>query len=216
MSTAIKKREAPSPPLRELARKRHLVPFVKGVTSATKEGDSPRAMVVAYIDARATAIILDRIVGPANWAFQLLSAPLVKQGNDWIAHGRLTIRLDDGREVYREDIGAGDGDVETGGKGASSDAFKRCAVMFGVGRALYYLPQEWVPAEVKGRGKPQPTPEGMKQAIQKWRGLLDRPDADAPSVADALAAERAGDEAFAEDEDFAQALARGYANEEDE
>ena len=51
--------------------------------------------------------------------------------------------------IWRSD-GAGDTDFE-GAKGAFSDAFKRAAVRFGIGRYLYDLPSEWVEIESRGR-----------------------------------------------------------------
>lgn len=167
-----------TPALRELSRKRKLIPFVKAITSATNDKvDPPQTMLVAYVDSRAVEVILDEVVGPANWSFQLLSAPLMKQGNDWIAHGRLTIQID-GQAAYREDIGTGTETAEQGSKGASSDCFKRCAARFGVGRALYYLPKEWVDGKKNAKGKIFPTPAGEKQAIEKWKEILGRPDPD--------------------------------------
>ena len=38
-----------------------------------------------------------------------------------------------------------------GEKGRYSDAFKRAAVLWGVARYLYYLPNEWVALKPKGR-----------------------------------------------------------------
>ena len=46
--------------------------------------------------------------------------------------------------------GAGETDYE-GTKGQFSDAFKRAAVMWGIGRYLYALPNEWV--QIKPSGK---------------------------------------------------------------
>jgi hypothetical protein len=46
--------------------------------------------------------------------------------------------------------GAGDTDVE-GPKGALSDAFKRAAVLWGIGRYLYSLDSPWVALEARGR-----------------------------------------------------------------
>ena len=45
--------------------------------------------------------------------------------------------------------GAGDSDIEAE-KGAISDAFKRAAVMFGIGRYLYNLPNVWVECDEYG------------------------------------------------------------------
>ena len=49
----------------------------------------------------------------------------------------------DGEWVWRSN-GAGETQVEAE-KGQYSDAFKRAAVLWGIGRYLYYLPNVWVP-----------------------------------------------------------------------
>ena len=97
--------------------------------------DRGRALLLAYVDARAVQDRLDAIC-PDAWSFEIevipgAQAPTVK--------GRLTVL-----GVTREDIGeAGEGEYGTL-KAASSDALKRCAVQFGIGRYLYDLPKQWV------------------------------------------------------------------------
>ncbi len=51
--------------------------------------------------------------------------------------------------VWKAD-GAGQSDIEAE-KGALSDAFKRAAVRWGIGRYLYHLPSPWVEIEKRGR-----------------------------------------------------------------
>ncbi|GGM08607.1 single-stranded DNA-binding protein DdrA [Deinococcus aerophilus] len=97
--------------------------------------DRSRALMLSYVDARAVQDRLDAIC-PDAWSFEIevvtgAAMPTVK--------GRLTVL-----GVTREDIGeAGDGALATL-KAASSDALKRCAVQFGIGRYLYDLPKQWV------------------------------------------------------------------------
>jgi hypothetical protein len=68
--------------------------------------------------------------------------------------------------------GAGDTDIEAE-KGAISDAFKRAAVLFGIGRYLYNLPNEWVAIDEYKKIKQVPqlpvwaTPEGFDAIINK-------------------------------------------------
>jgi len=71
--------------------------------------------------------------------------------------------------------GAGDTDVEAE-KGAISDAFKRAAVLFGIGRYLYNIPNTWVHIKAQGKsyvleGTPNlpdwATPEGFDAIIEK-------------------------------------------------
>ena len=93
---------------------------------------------LAYIDARDVMQRLDDVVGPENWqdtfretsSGRVLAQLHIRIGDDWI------IKTD----------GAGDTKVE-GEKGAISDAFKRAAVKWGVGRYLYDLPTVDSPQE---------------------------------------------------------------------
>ena len=101
---------------------------------ATFNKERSRALLLAYVDARAVQDRLDAIC-PDGWSFELevvagAVSPTVK--------GRLSVL-----GVIREDIGeAGEGERGTL-KAAASDALKRCAVQFGIGRYLYDLPRQW-------------------------------------------------------------------------
>lgn len=108
--------------------------------SMNKDGTS--AMALAYIDARDVMDRLDAVCGPSNWQ------------DRYEFHGPrtvcyLSIRIDD--EWITKADGAGDSDVEAE-KGAISDALKRAAVKWGIGRYLYALPAPWVPCESYERG----------------------------------------------------------------
>ena len=61
---------------------------------------------------------------------------------------RIGIKIDN-EWVWRSN-GAGETQVE-GEKGKFSDAFKRAAVLWGVGRYLYYLDNTWVKIKPQGR-----------------------------------------------------------------
>lgn len=89
-------------------------------------------MTFSYIDARAVAQRLDDTVGPGEWEFTCSVIP----GSD-IVKGHLAIR-DGDRWVVREDHGYPNSDQDDEPiKAATSDALKRCAVLFGIGRHLY-------------------------------------------------------------------------------
>lgn len=105
--------------------------------------------VLAFIDARAVMDRLDEVVGPARWRDSYRAGP----------DGGLICRLEillDGQWIPKEDA-AENTDVEAV-KGGISDAFKRAAVKWGIGRYLYRLgqtretiklgPNEWA----NGRG----------------------------------------------------------------
>jgi hypothetical protein len=96
--------------------------------------DKNKGMALAYIDARDVMRRLDDVCGPAGW-----------QARYPHANGKTICEIGikvDGEWVWKAN-GAGDTDIEAE-KGAISDAFKRAAVMWGVGRYLYDLPSPWV------------------------------------------------------------------------
>jgi len=97
--------------------------------------DKTKCIALAYVDARDVMKRLDEVVGPENW----------KDSYEEFASGRLIctlyIRID-GEWIGKSD-GAGDSAIE-GAKGGISDALKRAAVRWGIGRYLYYLPTKWV------------------------------------------------------------------------
>lgn len=85
-------------------------------------------MTFRYVDARTVAQRLDDILTPDGWSFTWTHIP-----GEAIVHGHLEIG-----GVVREDAGYPNSDRdEEPMKAAVSDALKRCAVLFGVGRHLY-------------------------------------------------------------------------------
>ena len=103
--------------------------------------DKTRGMALAYIDARDVMDRLDAVVGPAGWQCEYPHAEAKTVC-------RLAIKI--GREWVWKADGAGDTDYEAE-KGALSDAFKRAAVRWGIGRYLYDIPSPWVAVEQKGK-----------------------------------------------------------------
>lgn len=105
-------------------------------------GDKSKGMALAYIDARAVMDRLDSICGPAHW-----------QCNYTPANGMLLcnigIHFPGGNWTWKSD-GAGSTDFEAE-KGMASDAFKRAAVRFGIGRYLYDMDTPWVLIEPAGK-----------------------------------------------------------------
>ncbi|MDR9813064.1 Rad52/Rad22 family DNA repair protein [Rhizobium hidalgonense] len=99
--------------------------------------DGTKAMALAYIDARDVMDRLDDVCGSENWQDRYEF-----HGTRTICY--LSIRVD-GEWVTKAD-GAGDSDVEAE-KGAISDALKRAAVKWGIGRYLYSIVTPWVPCE---------------------------------------------------------------------
>ena len=102
------------------------------VGSTTK--DKAKGMALAYIDARTVMDRLDAVCGPSGWQ------------NRYVLNGTKTvceIGIKCGDEWVWKSDGAGDSDIEAE-KGALSDAFKRAAVRWGIGRYLYNLKSPWV------------------------------------------------------------------------
>lgn len=85
-----------------------------------------------YITARTAMNRLDAVLGPENWWDQYTAG-------ETSVECRLTVRLPDGSTVTKVDAGAYAGMSDQGDddKSGYSDAFKRAAVKFGVGRELY-------------------------------------------------------------------------------
>jgi hypothetical protein len=103
--------------------------------SLTKDGT--KAMALAYIDARDVMERLDDVCGPDGWQCDYPHA-----GAKTVC--RIGIKIGD--EWVWKSNGAGDSDIEAE-KGALSDAFKRAAVLWGIGRYLYSIESPWVPCE---------------------------------------------------------------------
>ena len=103
--------------------------------------DKTRALAVAYIDARTVMDRLDQVVGPGNWSdgYRLVSA------GDGEFAVECTLSL---FGVSKSDIGVADeeddGSQASPSKSAYSDALKRAAVKWGIGRYLYRIPKQWV------------------------------------------------------------------------
>lgn len=84
-----------------------------------------------YIDARYVMDTLDRVIGYANWQDEY--RPDARSDDGMVC--RLGINIEDEGWVWKEDVGT-TSTIE-GTKGSYSDAFKRAAVKWGIGRDLY-------------------------------------------------------------------------------
>ncbi len=144
--------------------------------------DQSKALAVAYIDARCVIDRLNAVVGLAGWqdAYDLLPDGCV------VCH--LSLRIDGGW-VTKVDVG-GESDQPNGGdkrKAAFSDALKRAAVKFGVGRYLYELPGVWCDYDPKRKqlsrtpGLPEwALPRRAAEAAEQGKPHGDAPDRPAP------------------------------------
>lgn len=129
--------------------------------------DKTKGIALAYIDARDVMNRFDEVCG-INW--QCRYSHVTDKG----VVCEIGVKLD-GEWLWRSN-GAGETDVE-GEKGALSDAFKRAAVLWGVGRYLYDLPNTWVELDEYKRLKR--TPELPDWAIPKAGGAQEAGRGDA-------------------------------------
>jgi hypothetical protein len=106
------------------------------VQSQTSTG---KLLVVPYINNRCVMARFDAAFGPTNWTSEFREI-----GNGFIC--RLTVTVDK-RTIFRED-GASKTNIEPE-KGGISDAMKRAAVQFGLGRCLYDYPKVMIECEGK-------------------------------------------------------------------
>jgi hypothetical protein len=105
--------------------------------------DKTKCLPLCYIDARTAMDRLDSVCGPDGWQNTYTS------GVNGSIVCNIGVRMPDKSWVWKAD-GAGATDVE-GEKGALSDAFKRAAVRFGIGRYLYDIHSAWVEIEAYGK-----------------------------------------------------------------
>jgi len=127
-------------------------------------GDKSQGLALAYIDARSVMDRLDAVCGPFGWQCRY----------PWAADKKLYceigILLDN--QWYWKGDGAGDTDVE-GEKGAFSDAFKRAAVKWQVGRYLYDIPSPWVAIQPMGKSY-RITDAAQKDLVQRYSKYIER------------------------------------------
>jgi Rad52/22 family double-strand break repair protein len=120
-----------------------------------------RALALAYVDARAVQERLDEVLGVENWQDEYEHLP------DGSVVCRLRLRLGD-EWITKVDVGSPSEqpDEHDRVKAAFSDALKRAAVKFGVGRYLYRLPSTWCDYDPQKRQfkqlPPLPSPKQPK------------------------------------------------------
>lgn len=158
------------------------------VGSMSKDRTSGKAL--PYIDARHVQNRLDEVVGPENWQTELTA-----QSNGSVFVCKLSLRINgewlsksDGAQIddYAEDAHGNAKEVAL--KGAMSDALKRAAVQWGIGRYLYEYDAPWVPLDDKQRLTKTPAlpphmlPEAERRtATRSAPKSLPKPQAAAPA-----------------------------------
>jgi hypothetical protein len=130
------------------------------------------ARFVAYIEANTVRERLDQTV-PGEWDLTLELMPTIAgdDGDGPLCSFKARLQI---LGVIREDIGTG-----RDYKQASTDAFKRAAVRFGIGHELYGYEQNWV--EVDGDGKYAKPLEDPQLAYSRRHGEASTPSEPDPS-----------------------------------
>jgi hypothetical protein len=141
------------------------IPFKWRVQSANQWG----ASCVAYIDSRQVQDLLDEVCGEGKWQCKFSE----HKGNLFCEIGILCT----GEWVWKSDCGS-ESNIEKE-KGEASDAFKRAAVMWGVGRFLYSKKIVKLPVKEKnGKFIPYSDKQGKfitdANAISEWCNILSK------------------------------------------
>jgi len=126
-----------------------------GATNA----DKSKGIALAYLDARDVMRRLDEACGFTNWQCRY---PLANSG---LLICELGLFID-GEWLWRAN-GAGDTHVEAE-KGKCSDAFKRSAVLWGIGRYLYDLPAPWCELQ-GGKYLSKGTQADLTKRLDAWQ-----------------------------------------------
>jgi Rad52/22 family double-strand break repair protein len=133
-----------------------------------------RALALAYVDARAIQDRLDDVLGVMGWQDSYRVLP------DGSVMCRLRLKIGE-QWITKVDVG-GQSEQPDGGdrtKAAFSDALKRAAVKFGIGRYLYRLPQQWCDYDSHKRQfvRPPTVPTAVLQAKKKEEPVRTQPAA---------------------------------------
>ena len=147
--------------------------------------DGKTAKVGSYIDARAVEDRLDEEVGPGNWqtSYRCIDPA------DKAVECTLSIRID-GEWAGKADVGypneakdADNPDKEPW-KAAYSDALKRAAVQWGIGRYIYSLELErdWLPVDQFRKFTEQPRIKGAARQGERTTGSPPRQGNQSPAA----------------------------------
>ena len=130
-----------------------VIPHKWRVQSTNKYG----SQCVAYIDARDVQDILDEVCSPENW-----QVTYAEHKGNLFASIAIKCQYNDenGVWVWKSDCGT-ESNIEKQ-KGESSDAFKRAAVMWGVGRFLYSKKIIKIKEVIEANGKYHPAQNGKR------------------------------------------------------
>ena len=141
--------------------------------------DKTKGLALAYVTNRAIQNRLDDLFGVFGWR---------NEYREWKDNSQLcgiSVWSEDRSEWVTKWDGASDSNMDAT-KGGLSDAMKRAAYQWGIGRYLYNLPAVWMPLEKRGNSyvlKQQPKlpawalPEGVKDEGVDHGDMIVDPDA---------------------------------------
>lgn len=139
----------------------------------SKPTKNNRARFISYIDARTAAKYLDEWVGPDGWEETYEEATLRGIPVLWchlVIHFPLRSVTRSDLAVFKEGRGGDDAQkLEVGLKGWTSNAFKRAATKYGIGRTAYELPEVWAPVRVDDRNRAWPNDQTMPAILRECR-----------------------------------------------
>jgi len=150
-------------------------------SAGVKDGGVPWVMLVPYIDGRAVMNRLDVVVGHENWEDRYRSVNALDIPGMIC---RLSIRNPETGEWIHKEDGADARSQKAGEpmrfKGLMSDALKRTAVKFGVGRELYDMNPVYVEGSDIKSGYPRNN--GIRLYVKgKVNGWCERPNVNKPA-----------------------------------
>lgn len=122
--------------------------------------DNKRALVVAYTDVRHIFDRLDAVVGPANWQTAI-------QPGDKGVYAGIGIKIN-GEWIWKWDCGEILAEDGVKAKGDVSDAYKRAAVQWGIGRYLYSLPKSWVDYDPERKTITEDAKRQLKEMYRRY------------------------------------------------
>ncbi len=203
---------------------------VKWRVGAKTKGDTPRGQALPYVDARCVQDRLDDAVGVENWKISYRASPTgvglvaelsLRVSGEWITKEDGAFLGPIPEEFKRED-GSPDlkaeQNAEMSVKAAYSDAFKRAAVVWGIGRYLYDVPAVWTELDNYGAIKTRPQmpdwalPES-ERGSQPPRGAAQAASASQPAqAAPAASAQQSASESSAKSAQQGDAASRVYLN----
>ena len=108
-----------------------------------KDAKEPQGLAVAYLDPRDIHQRFDDMCGGGSWSFDW--QPIIVEGGKVLAaKGIISIA-----GISKADVGTSKASEEEATKSAVTDALKRAAVLWGVGRHIYRMQAQWVACVMK-------------------------------------------------------------------